>query len=319
VHPSSAERLPVKAAAEIAVDEQPSAWLIEDLWTAGGVGVIGGAPKSCKTWLALELAVSVACGTAALGRFPVADPGPVLYYGAEDAPAQLRARIEMLAGSRRIEIAKLALGLILVPTLRLDTDRDRQRLAATIEHHQPRFLVLDPLVRLHRIDENSAGDMSSLLAELRAFQRRYRLAVALVHHLRKNAPKGQDGLSLRGSGDLYAWADSNLFLRRRERSLVLSAEHRAAPAMRPCVLELSQDPLPHLRVVDETCAALSPHAVQLEDRIIAALTEATEPLTRDALRHALQVRNVTLGDALLRLRDQGRIERGSRGFRPRAK
>jgi len=68
------------------------------------VGLIGGAPKCCKTWLALDLAVSVASGTPALGRFSVRDRGPVLFYGAEDAAAHLRTRIEAIAAaSPRIE------------------------------------------------------------------------------------------------------------------------------------------------------------------------------------------------------------------------
>jgi hypothetical protein len=57
---------------------------------------------------------------------------------------------------------------------------------------------------------------------LRALQRECRVAIALVHHVRKNgSPRGQDGQSLRGSGDLHAWGDSNLYLRRRERQMVL--------------------------------------------------------------------------------------------------
>lgn len=312
---AESERLVVQAAGEIEVDEQTSTWLIEDLWTAQGVGIIGGAPKSCKTWLALDLAVSVASATAALERFEVRDPGPVLYYGAEDAPAQLRRRLEMLARSRRLDLAALELGLILASTLRLDTERDRRRLAATIAHHKPRLLVLDPLVRLHRIDENSAADMSALLAELRALQRRYHLALALVHHLRKNTSKGQDGLALRGSSDLYAWGDSNLFLRKRNRSLTLSVEHRAAPALPPCTLELAEDPAVHLRVVDDPCATLSPHAVRLEDRILDALDRADGPVGRDTLRQILRVRNASLGQALLRLKEHGQIDQCKEGFR----
>src|SRR6184192_4079920 len=39
-------------------------WLIDQLWTAHAVGIIGGTPKSYKTWMALEMAVSVASGSA---------------------------------------------------------------------------------------------------------------------------------------------------------------------------------------------------------------------------------------------------------------
>jgi hypothetical protein len=55
----------------------------------------------------------------------------------------------------------------------------------------------------------------------------------LVHDTRKNAVGGVDaGQGLRGSSELHAFGDSNLYLRRvRERSVLLS-EHGAAPASR---------------------------------------------------------------------------------------
>jgi hypothetical protein len=258
--------------------------------------------------------VSVSSGTPALGHFTVRDPGAVLFYGAEDAPARLRERIESIATSRGLGLGDLDLGLILAHTLRLDTERDRDRLTLTIERHAPRLLVLDPLVRLHRIDENSAGEMSALLAELRTLQRRYALAVVLVHHLRKTG--GHDGQALRGSGDLHAWGDSNLFLRRRDGRLRLAVEHRAAPATEPCLLELTTEPAPHLRLLDPGDAETSETetTAQLDQRILAALVQAGRPLDRETLRQELRARNATLGEALARLRAESRIERRDDGF-----
>ena len=255
--------------------------------------------------------MSVASGTAALGRFTVTDPGRVLFYGAEDGPAQLRARIEGIAAARDLALEDLDLCFILAPSLRLDTPRDRDRLVATIEHHRPRLLVLDPLVRLHRIDENSAADISALLAELRVLQRRYDLALVLVHHLRKNGG-ASNGQALRGSGDLHAWGDSNLFLRRRERHLLLTAEHRSAPAPPPCTLELACDPAPHLRTLDDP--GQDPELPDLVERILVALAVSTQPQSREALRSALRTRNASLGEALVQLRAQGHIERRDGGF-----
>ena len=252
-----------------------------------------------------------------LDRVPRALTGnTVLIYGAEDAPAQLRSRIEMIATSRQLTIERLDVSLILEHALRLDTERDRKRLIATIQRHRPRLLILDPLVRLHRTDENSASDMSAILAELRALQRRYQLALILVHHLRKNAPaRALDGLSLRGSGDLYAWGDSNLFLHRREKVLTLTVEHRAAPAPEPCTLELGVDPTPHLHVVDSAGASRGEIlAANTEERILDALAQADQPISRQCLRDSLHIRNATLGDALVRLRTQGVIRRRKDGF-----
>jgi len=262
------------------------------------------------------MAVSVASGTPALGRFAVPAPGPVLLYGAEDAPCNLRDRIEGIAAARGLHLADLDLGLISVPSLRLDTERDRERLRATVEQHHPRLLVLDPLVRLHRLDENCAGDISAMLGELRAVQRHHGAAVLLVHHLRKNAaPRGQDGQSLRGSGDLHAWGDSNLYLRRRDRQILLTIEHRSAPSPSPCTLALAEEPAPHLRVADE--ALVQEAAADIDGKIVDILAASPAPLGRELLRQRLGVRNAHLGDALARLRAQDIIERCADGFRLR--
>jgi hypothetical protein len=313
--PASAaiDPLPVVAAGDLTGDRYRTGWLVEALWSEQAVGVIGGAPKSCKTWLALDLAVSVASGTPALGRFAVPRPGPVLLYAAEDAPEHVRDRLDHVARARGLALHGLAVHLILTPQLRLDTPRDRARLRTTLALHRPRLLLLDPLVRLHHADENSAAEMSALLGELRALQRQYALAVLLVHHLRKNAPRSADGQALRGSSDLHAWGDNNLYLRRRDRALRLAVEHRAAPALGPFTLELVADPAVHLRVVAADGEA-SPDPPDLAERVLALLA-STQPLGRDALRERLHTRNATLGDTLARLRAEGRIMRTEGGFR----
>ena len=48
--------LPVVRVAEISSQDRPQRWLVELLWGASSVGLIGGAPKCSKTWLGLDLA-----------------------------------------------------------------------------------------------------------------------------------------------------------------------------------------------------------------------------------------------------------------------
>ncbi len=301
LHPTQLERAP----------DAPR-WLVDGLWSAEGVGIIGGAPKCCKTWLSLELAIGVASGTDVLGRFPVENPGPVLVYGAEDHAEQLSERMLGICAARSLVLQDLPIGLITVPSLRLDDEHDLSRLRATVAQHRPRLLILDPLVRLHHCDENSAGEMSVLLASLRALQREYGVALVLVHHLSK-APFARPGQALRGSGDLHAWGDSNLYLRHRAGALLLYIEHRAAPSPEPFAIELVIEPQAHLEVVDREGAPAPAAAAALAERVVAVL-ERTAPMTRDQLRAELRSRNATLGDALVRLRAEGRIERGTGGF-----
>jgi AAA domain len=144
--------LPTTRAAQLAPAPYTAQdWLIEGLWSAQAVGIIGGEPKCGKSFLALDLAVAVASGAPCLRHFPTCQCGRVLLFAAEDA------------------------------------------------------------------------------TYLRALQRSYQTAVALVHHARKGAAHERGGQALRGSSELHAWGDSNLYLRRHGQNLLLSIEHRAAP------------------------------------------------------------------------------------------
>lgn len=298
----SAPTLPVVRLSKI--DAAPTArrWLVEGLWSEEAVGFVGGTPKSGKTWLALEIAVAVASGRPCLGRYAVSNPGPVLLFAAEDAPPDVRLRGAGLAKARGIDFERLAVGLIHQPVLRLDLDEDRRALASTVAQIQPRLLVLDPLVRLHRGDENSSAEISDLLGFLRQLQREHHVAVLLVHHIRKSGAS-QPGQALRGSGDLHAWGDSNLYLLRREQQVVLQAEHRAQPAPPPVALTLEGTP-PRLVVRD---LEASPELPDLERRVLESL--AREPMTRGALRDLLRVRNESLGEVIERLEAAGRVVR----------
>jgi hypothetical protein len=287
---------------------------VQALWARAGVGILGGAPKCCKSWLALELALSVTSNTPCLGELVVGDPGPALLYMAEDVAPVVKSRLEGICRHRGLLLAEQDLHLITAPALRLDREHDQARLRQTVARHAPRLLVLDPFVRLHRIDENDAGQVSALLGYLRELQRAHDVAIVVDHHARKNGSAAQPGQSLRGSGDFFAWADSLLYLRRQREKLLLTVEHRAAPAPEPVALTLAgDDDNVHLELVtdhaeqDATLPERDPST--LDRAILDALTAARQPLPRADLRARLRVRNQRLGDALTRLCASGAVQR----------
>jgi RecA-family ATPase len=308
-----AQPLPVVRVGEIPTEENAPRWLVQQLWGASSVGVIGGAPKCSKTWLALDLALSVATGTACLGKYPVPEPGPVLVYLAEDALSVVRERVEGMARHRGLDFAAVEIHVITAPVLRLDRDPHRTRLFQTARRLRPRLLLLDPLVRLHGIDENHAGEVAGLLAYFRSLQRRLDLSVMLVHHTRKNAAGGvAAGQGLRGSGDIHAFGDSNLYLRRTRERLVLSSEHRAAPASPPVYLDLvaNDAETTHLEVVAELHQE---RRHDLQEQVLTAL-DKDAVRTRAKLREELSVKNERLGEALEILERAGRIRRTASGW-----
>jgi len=308
------EILPFRAAAALADVPDDRRWLIDGLWAAEAVGIVGGEPKCCKSFLALDMAVAVASGAPCLGRFTPADRGRVLLFAAEDSLPIVRRRLEAIAIAAGTALDDLDIQVITAPTLRLDLVDDRDRLARTVAHLRPRLLILDPFVRLHRIDENVSGEVAPLLAYLRELQRLHAVAVVLVHHARKGAGKARAGQALRGSSEFHAWGDSNLYLRRHGDDLVLTVEHRAAPSTSGLHVALKADGAAlALRVVDAPAVVANAAPTALE-KIERALADAATPLTIAALRAACHIRNKNVALALATLVAEGRVRKTSAGY-----
>ena len=288
-------------------------WLIEGLFAEEGVGIVGGEPKCCKSFLALDMAVSVASGAPCLGRFAVAMPGPVLLYAAEDALPVVRERLAGICEAAQVDFERLNLEVITASSLRLDLAEDRDRLAATVAAVRPRLLVLDPFVRLHRIDENSSGEVAPLLAFLRDVQRACHVAVAVVHHAKKGAGNARAGQALRGSSEFHAWGDSNLYLRREGERLTLCVEHRAAAAIPPMDVKLStRGKGVALRMAERPAPPPRPRIPR--DVIESALKTAAAPLPYAVLRETCGMRNSTLWASLAELLGEGRVAKSPSGY-----
>ena len=307
--------LPVEPAYRLAERSEEHRWLVTGLWSEQAVGIVGGEPKCCKSFLAWDLAVAVAAGVPCLRRFAVPRAGRVLLFAAEDALHIVRRRLEGISAAAGVALANLDIQVITAPTVRLDLDADRRSLAETVATLQPRLLILDPFVRLHRIDENASGEVAPLLAYLRELQRRHAVAVLVVHHAKKGGSGVRAGQALRGSSEFHAWGDSNLYLRRDGDDLSLSVEHRAAPSMTPVTIELAQRGTAlALEVVDRRDPATPPPS-SLDERITATLAGADAALPFTKLRACCRVRATTLYERLAMLADTGRVVKTDDGYR----
>jgi hypothetical protein len=310
--------LPVAHASELESGNGTARWLIERLWTAGGVGILAGQPKSLKTYVALEMAVSVASGSPCLGTFPVSAQGPALVYAAEDSPSNLRSRLAALAAQRNLGLEDLDLRVITADFIRLDHPQDQERLRETVLLYRPALLVLDPLVRLHSQDENQSGPMASLLGYLRQLQRSTGTAVLVVHHVRKSVSTAGTGYNLRGSSDLYAWVDSYVCLQRHRDRIAISAEHRTAAPLPPLPIELVHAPdhdcAPGLRIAAQDIELAEPSHNVLRTRLLEVLKDAPHPLKTEEIRQKLQVRKQRVTKMLKDLCEEGSAERLAGGF-----
>lgn len=313
-------------------------WLVDRLWSASGVGIVGATPKSGKTWLSLEMAVAVASGTPMLGEFEVPSAGPVVVFPAEDDPRAVRDRIQGLAAARGRDLKNLPLHVITETVLHLDDEEHRRGLTRLLKDIRPVLVVLDPLVRLHTGAESHAGHMAELLGFLRGLQRQFDCSILVTHHVsKKRGAKGaQMGQALRGSGELHAWGDSNLYLSKTSDGLVqVEVEHRSAASPDPLHFALvakaggTQLELREGSEADEedeaptprSGGARKPRSVQpaskpiapklpLKERVLKTVELSPHPPSQVALRKQLQVRNQLLTEALRELSEEGLLLRG---------
>jgi AAA domain-containing protein/primase/DNA polymerase family protein len=194
-------------------------WLVEDIWPQGARGWIGGEAKLGKSWLALELAVSVASGTPFLGKHEVTQSGKVFYLTEESNLRAIYTRLRMILLAKGLEpnLLRGQLHLLVRQRVKLTDPRWATRILTAIDREKPVAVFLDPLRRYHDGGENDSADLVAVLDAAASFQERpgdHRVAVPIVHHMRKSSEANADaraGQQLRGSSDLHAWGDAALY------------------------------------------------------------------------------------------------------------
>jgi hypothetical protein len=303
--PFGARPVPVFLAAPAA----EARWLIEDIWPLEGCGIIGGEPKAKKSWVVLEVALSVATGTDFLGR--EVHRGAVILFDEENKRDELKKRIARLLAAHEIQAESLKdLYIADQALLRLDDQESMEELEELVGRVKPTLLVLDPLVRLHQGDENDAAHVSAMLSGLRRLQIHHRCAVMLVHHLGKQTEsKRAMGQRLRGSSDFHGWIDAGVYCVARGREFELSFESRYGVPSDPILARLQDaGEATWIELVDADGAdGTAPPEASLEDRVLAGIREAKEPPSKSELAKALRCSGANLNGILESLVASGRV------------
>lgn len=175
----------------------PLVWLVKGVLPATGIAGIYGPSGSGKSFLCLDLAISIANGKAWFGRR--VNAAPVVY-----------AALEGEAGfKQRVDAWKLHYGQPLPQNLhfmlqpfKLPVDEDVEAFANVL----PKGCVvfIDTLNRAAPTsDENNSKDMGTMIEAAKHLQTLTEGLVVLVHHTGKNASAG-----LRGHSSLIAALDA---------------------------------------------------------------------------------------------------------------
>lgn len=212
--------------------------LIEGLLRSGEVMNIISAPKFGKSWLVLDLALSVASGTKWLGRYQTR-PGKVLLIDNELHPETLASRIPRVAMCRELEPDAYADNISVV-NLRGGL-MDLRNLAfelMNLDHGAFDLCILDAWYRLQPsgTDENSNGDVTELYNLLEHVASKIGCAFSNVHHSSKGNQSSKSVTDVgSGAGAQARAPDTHLILRQHEHdgAVVVDAAVRSWPPIEP--------------------------------------------------------------------------------------
>ena len=149
-----------------------------------GMLLFGGKVKRGKSWLMLDLALSVATGSPVWGHFAVPEPQPVLFIALEDGRGRIQQRLNDIRPGARANG-----NLHFLYNLPLLNNGGLEKLQGYIESDRYRLIVIDVLARIEpaarRGSENTYLDIYNMFAPLQDMHRQHPLCLAMITHLRK--------------------------------------------------------------------------------------------------------------------------------------
>lgn len=180
----------------------PISWLADQIVPFGGLCAMYGPPGSGKSFVAIDLAFSVALGIPWLGREVMT--GGALYFAAEGRGG-LGQRVAAWKSRHERRGHTLGVGFH-VSSINLLEPITAARIVATVETHSAirspcQLIVIDTLARSMIGDENDTGDMSQLIATIDRVRELTESTVLLVHHTKKDSDLERGSSALRGGVD----------------------------------------------------------------------------------------------------------------------
>lgn len=199
----------------------PLDYFVDDLITEG-LTLLAGKPKMGKSWMALDLAMSIASGHDALGG-RATQQGTTLYCALEDNQRRLQRRMRHNYGDQDSWPSNFHF----TTQLNKVDEGGLEQLENWIVEHQPSLIIIDTLVciRPKSRSENGYDADYAALSPLQKLAGDYGIAILVIHHLRKM--KGDDPLDMvSGTTGLTASVDNVLVLSRRSHGISLYGRGR---------------------------------------------------------------------------------------------
>ena len=207
-------------------------YLIKDLLIENGLCFVYGAPGCCKTFIVLDMALSIAAGLPDWWEKPIERSGPVLYISSEGV-TDMKFRIKAWSENNGLGAPPLPFRL-LDESMNFMNEEDIDKLIRTIdkaiqgmEGEVPVLIVIDTVSRvLPGADENLQKDMTLFIRACDRIKAKFGCCTLGVHHT------GRQGANMRGSTVFDGAADGSFLIAREEGAMegqIMAKKIKSAP------------------------------------------------------------------------------------------
>jgi hypothetical protein len=272
--------------------------LVGGILQTNSLAALYGPPGSGKSFVALDLALSVATGRRWLDQDVI--DGPVLYIVAEDVPG-----IAQRVRAWRARHGSLGAVAWLLEAVQILAPGTLDQLVDVAAELAPALIVFDTLARCTvGLDENSAQDMGRLVQALDLLRERTGACILLIHHSGKDTSRG-----LRGSSALLGALDTTIECA-RTLSGVTTRVTKAKNGPADTTVRFRLDPEGDSVVLVETEQADNSDGFRptaLMEKVSRFLAEAPEPISRREIERQVPGRAEFVRLAITRLVDEGYV------------
>jgi DNA-binding transcriptional ArsR family regulator len=206
-------------------------WLVNDWMPDQSITFLISPPESYKTWILLDLAVSVASGVPFLGQYEVNSVGPTLIIQQEDSHSGLTDRLALIIEQKLGLKTNIDGDNWTVPTLpdlpiyvhpsrmlRFDNKKVLEELEKQIEAIKPKVIMIDPLYSTTQSADNYMSDLAGKMMVLKEWRDKYGCSFLIAHHSKKNLdPDSTAREDSWGSQFLNAFLEAGWQVRRNPR------------------------------------------------------------------------------------------------------
>ena len=224
-------------------------WLVDQMWMAGAFGLFPGEPKSYKTTILLDLAISVATGHKFLSTYDVPNPGTVCYIHEEGRQGHIKSLAMRILANKDINLVDhtkpgepgvvyfyddsipIPLHITSYPSLNLLDDEDHERIENHIRAFKPKLVILETLYLLiGSASESEAAEMMPAIELISHLSRKYDTAIILSHHFHKASDDKRHMNRTSGSNIFLRSFESMLSTERigddEDHTIILRSHHR---------------------------------------------------------------------------------------------